>query len=104
MIGAYEDTYVRLFDSHKMVDSFKAHNEPVMGVSLHSNQPNSLFSCSQDGYVRLWDLRRLDKQVWETVGHQKKNDEAVHFIQTNFDGVTVSGGADSVLKLYAPMN
>lgn len=75
-----------------------------MGVSLHSNHPNSLFTCSQDGLVRLWDLRKLKEHLWETVGHHKKNDEAVHFIQTNFDGVTVSGGADSILKVYAPIN
>lgn len=94
---------MRLFDSHKMVDSFKAHNEPVMGVSMHSNHANSLFTCSQDGFVRLWDLRKLNQHIWETVGHEKKNDEAVHFIQTNFDGVTISGGADSLLKLYGPI-
>jgi WD40 repeat protein len=86
-----------------MVDSFKAHNEPVMGVSMHSNHANSLFTCSQDGFVRLWDLRKLNQHIWETVGHEKKNDEAVHFIQTNFDGVTISGGADSLLKLYGPI-
>lgn len=86
-----------------MVDSFKAHNEPVMGVSMHSNHANSLFTCSQDGFVRLWDLRKLNQHLWETVGHEKKNDEAVHFIQTNFDGVTISGGADSLLKLYGPI-
>ena len=75
-----------------------------MGVSLHYNHPNSLFTCSQDGFVRLWDLRKLDKHIWETIGHQKKNDEAAHFIQSNFDGVAISGGADSILKLYAPIN
>jgi len=86
-----------------MIDSFKAHNEPIMGVSLHFNNPNSLFTCSQDGFVRLWDLRKVSEYIWETMGHERKNDEAVHFIQTNFDRVAISGGADSLLKLYAPI-
>ncbi len=35
-----------------------------MGVSLNWNNANSLFSCSQDGTVRLWDMRKLKDYVW----------------------------------------
>jgi WD40 repeat protein len=103
VIGAYEDCNIRIFDDKKIVECFKAHKEPVMGISLNWSNANSLFSCSQDGSVKLWDMRRLKEHVWESIGHQRKNDGAAHFIQTNFDGTCISGGADSLLKIYAPV-
>ena len=73
-----------------------------MSISINPNNTNNLFSCGQDGYIKLWDIRKLKDSVWETLGHNKKSDEAAHCLQTNFDGVTVSGGADSLLKVYTP--
>jgi hypothetical protein len=52
--------------------------------------------------VRLWDIRKLKEHIWETLGHQKKNDEGTHCIQSNFDGITASGGADALIKIYSP--
>ncbi len=83
------------------MDSFKAHNEPIMGVSLHFNNPNSLFACSQDGFVRFVGFK---KSEWAYLGDNRTwKKEWWSFIQTNFDGVAISGGADSLLKLYAPI-
>lgn len=57
-----------------MVECFKAHNEPVMAVSLNWNNANSLFTCGQDGFVKLWDMRKLKDSVWQVEGHLRKND------------------------------
>jgi WD40 repeat protein len=49
-----------------MVECFKAHREPVMSISLNWNNPNNLFTCGQDGFVKLWDMRKLKDSVWQT--------------------------------------
>jgi WD40 repeat protein len=55
--GAFEDAMIRLFDKSRMVHSFEAHEQAVMSLSFTSN-PYELFSCGQDGAVKLWDLRK----------------------------------------------
>jgi WD40 repeat protein len=59
IIGAFEDNMVRIFDQNRMTYSFKAHNDSVMSVSLLSNM-NQFFTCGHDGFVKLWDLRKLE--------------------------------------------
>lgn len=81
-----------------MVKAFKAHDSPVMSASLTSNS-NYFFSCGHDGYVKLWDLRKFETVV-SFAAHQKKHDEAIHCISTNYDNLTASGGADSIIKIY----
>ena len=71
-----------------------------MGLAARETDANGLWSCGQDAAVKFWDLRKLDNPIWQTKAHQKKNDQAAHFIQTNFDGLTVSGGADAIVKVY----
>lgn len=55
--GAFEDAMIRIFDRSKLVHSFEAHDESVMSLSF-TNNPYELFSCGQDGLVKLWDLRK----------------------------------------------
>ena len=48
---------IRVFDKSKVVHSFEAHEQSVMSVSFTEN-PFELFSCGQDGAVKLWDIRK----------------------------------------------
>jgi WD40 repeat protein len=90
-----------MFDGNSMVKQWKAHSEAVMSVALSWACPNSLFTCGQDGYVKMWDIRNLDQgAIWAEVTHQRKNDEAVHCLQVNYDSTLVSGGADALVKVY----
>jgi hypothetical protein len=45
-----------------------------MSIAINLNNSNNLFSCGQDGYVKLWDIRKLKDHVWSILGHNKKND------------------------------
>ena len=56
-MGAFEDAMIRVFDKSKVVHSFEAHEQSVMSVSFTEN-PFELFSCGQDGAVKLWDIRK----------------------------------------------
>lgn len=55
--GAFEDGIIRIFDHSKLNHSFKAHDESVMSITF-TNNPYELFSCGQDGYIKLWDMRK----------------------------------------------
>jgi WD40 repeat protein len=55
--GAFEDAMIRIFDRSRLVHSFEAHEESVMSLCFTS-VPYELFSCGQDGMVKLWDLRK----------------------------------------------
>ena len=48
---------IRVFDRNKMVHSFEAHEESVMSLCFTDN-PYELFSCGQDGAVKIWDMRK----------------------------------------------
>ena len=48
---------IRVFDKSKVVHSFEAHEQSVMSISFTDN-PFELFSCGQDGAVKLWDIRK----------------------------------------------
>lgn len=56
-MGAFEDSMVRVFDRNKMVHSFEAHEQAVMSIAF-SEHPYELFTCGQDGAVKLWDIRK----------------------------------------------
>ena len=57
-MGAFEDKMVRLFDKNRMTYSFKAHDDSVMSLSLTLTS-NEFFTCGHDGFVKLWDLRKI---------------------------------------------
>ncbi len=56
-MGAFEDNMIRVFDKSRLVHSFEAHEQSVMSVCFTDN-PYELFSCGQDGAVKLWDMRK----------------------------------------------
>ena len=58
-MAAYEDKMVRLFDKNKMTYAFKAHDDSVSSIALTANI-NEFFTCGHDGFVKLWDIRKLD--------------------------------------------
>ena len=60
IVGAFEDSMIRIFDRSKMVHSFEAHEQSVMSVCFTKN-PYELFSCGQDGAVKLWDMRKYSQ-------------------------------------------
>jgi len=51
---------VRIFDRSKLVHSFEAHEESVMSLCFTEN-PYELFTCGQDGAVKLWDMRKYSQ-------------------------------------------
>jgi hypothetical protein len=64
IIGAYEDSKIRMFDERRMIECFRAHEEAVMGLAARESDANGLWSCGQDAFVKYWDLRKLDAAVW----------------------------------------
>jgi WD40 repeat protein len=68
---------IRIFDRSKLVHSFEAHEESVMSLCF-TNNPYELFSCGQDGLVKLWDLRKYTevcsfKVQFKRFRHIKRN-------------------------------
>lgn len=97
---------IRVFDKSKVVHSFEAHDQAVMSVSF-TNNPYELFSCGQDGAVKLWDMRKYSEvrsfkvRVLSIQAHKSKYDEAGHCISHGSGGLVASGGADGVIKVFA---
>lgn len=58
-MAAFEDKMVRLFDKSKMTYAFKAHEDSVTSIASSANL-NEFFTCGHDGYVKVWDLRKLE--------------------------------------------
>lgn len=98
---------IRIFDRSKLVHSFQAHDESIMSLCF-TNNPYELFSCGQDGLVKLWDIRKYSvvcafKVFYILIqAHKKKYDEAAHCITFGRNNITASGGADGVIKLFSP--
>lgn len=62
LMGAFEDKMVRFFDRNKMTHCFKAHEDSVTSIAATPNI-NEFFTCGHDGFVKLWDLRKLEPIV-----------------------------------------
>ena len=89
-----------------MVNSFEAHEQAVMSIAF-SEHPYELFTCGQDGAVKLWDIRKYTEvcsfkvRIQAIQAHKSKYDEAGHCVSYGKGGYAASGGADGVIKIYA---
>lgn len=50
------------------ISTFIAHNQNLVDVHFSPTDPNSLFTASSDGSVRMWDVRHPQKHTQEYRG------------------------------------
>jgi WD40 repeat protein len=110
LYGGFEDCTIKSIDmrSDSVTNSFTAHTDSVTSLSLFNDL--YLFSTSHDTKIRMWDIRYLSNCLQETIGSQKKWDEAMwHSIIIPNQLILATGklilfyslaGADSVIKLF----
>lgn len=99
--GGFEDFTIKSIDmrSETVTNSFLAHSDAVTSLNLFNDI--YLFSTSHDTKIRMWDIRYLSNCLQETIGSQKKWDEAMwHSILIPNQLILATAGADSVIKLF----
>ncbi|CDY13786.1 BnaA09g42880D [Brassica napus] len=77
--------YIRLFDinsHHGHVRTFVGHTSNVMAVGFHADG-NSMYSGSEDGTVRIWDLRYNSAEINAIVLHPNQ----IELISGDQDGI-----------------
>lgn len=100
IVSVHEDRYVRVFDNNKMVHSFVGHGDSVSSVAMLPNGVEMMTS-SHDGTIKQWDIRKWNCIV-EYKSHLTKQDESIHCVAAHKSKmVAASGGADSLIKIYA---
>lgn len=80
------------------VGTFSGHTDTVHEVHFSPNNPNQVFSCSNDGTVRVWDFR-TGQMTHRLHGGGELNSAAL-----NCTGTVLAAGAESgqVLLWFAP--
>ena len=43
------------FKLHKILQKFRAHDKPAMSVAWHPLEPSTVFTCSWDGTIKVWE-------------------------------------------------
>jgi len=106
-LTGHVDQCVRYFDINKgsCVHVMRAHRDCVTSVSIDPTGQYFL-SSSHDQGVRFWDVstRKIVQDLDPHQTHSKKFDESVHSVVYHpslSQSVIASGGADSVVKIYA---
>ncbi|KAG0254932.1 hypothetical protein BG011_005421 [Mortierella polycephala] len=105
VVSGHEDRYIRFFDlnSGACTYSMLSHQDAVSSLDI---DPAGLVLCSggHDSSVRLWDIASPTRScLQEFTGHRRKGDEGVCAVQYHptMHGLLATGGADSVIKIYA---
>jgi striatin 1/3/4 len=109
LIGGHEDKHLRLFDmrtcklySVTCVKAIVGHTEAVSCLS--AGRESQVVSGSHDGSLRFWDMRTFQCYFEVSVrckqAHRRQYVEAVTAVSHCPSGV-VSGGADSLVRLFA---
>jgi WD40 repeat protein len=59
-ISASQDRRIKLWDVNELVSThtYKAHSSSVTGLAFHPNEPDIFVSCSLDGKILIWDMRK----------------------------------------------
>jgi striatin 1/3/4 len=99
--AGFEDSTIKSIDlrSESVTNSILAHTDAVTSLNLFNDL--YLFSTSHDTKIRMWDIRYLSNCLQETIGSQKKWDEAMwHSILIPNQLILATAGADSVIKLF----
>ena len=98
-ITGHENKQIKLFDlnSMRLIRSSVAHTD---AVSCLLAKDFTLVSGGHDGSIRVWDLRKM-QLLYEVPCHRKKYDESVMCMESHPSrSMLVSGGADSIIKVY----
>lgn len=99
--AGYEDGTIKYFDSRTDTHYIpvNAHSDSVTSISMWEDL--YLFSTSHDTKVKMWDVRDMSQPVQETLGSQRKWDEAI------CDSVILpeimslaTAGADSIIRIF----
>lgn len=101
LYGGFEDCSIKTIDMRhdSITNSIQAHADAVTSLNIFNDI--YLFSTSHDTKIRMWDVRNMTTYVDETVGSQKKWDEAMwHSILIPDQIVLATSGADSIIKLF----
>ena len=109
--GGFEDSTIKSIDMRieSVTNTFSAHSDSITSLNLLNDI--YLFSTSHDTKIRMWDIRYLNTPLQETIGSQKKWDEAIwHSIVIPNQLMLATGkfiyflnflaGADSYIKLF----
>jgi len=105
-LSGHEDQRIRMWDlsGGKMVHQWIGHQDAVSCISLDPGGL-SFASGSHDGSIRVWDLAGKNYACLQdlTAVHRSKLDEAVLSLAYHPDAnaFLVSGGADSVIKVFS---
>jgi striatin 1/3/4 len=75
LISGHEDRIIRFCDinSGKIIKSIVAHSDAVTSLCIRSNENNELISISNDGSIRIWDIRKY-KCINDIGIHMQKYD------------------------------
>jgi hypothetical protein len=75
--GGFEDSTIKSIDMRieSVTNTFSAHSDSITSLNLLNDI--YLFSTSHDTKIRMWDIRYLNTPLQETIGSQKKWDEAI---------------------------
>ncbi|KAL7746553.1 1,2-dihydroxy-3-keto-5-methylthiopentene dioxygenase [Sorochytrium milnesiophthora] len=101
LVTAHEDRYIRFFDTNsgKAVHSMVAHLDAVSTLDINASGL-TLVSGGHDCSVRFWDIG-TKACMQEFTAHRRKYDEGIWSVQYHPSlPLMVSGGADSVVKVY----
>ena len=105
-VTGHEDKHVKFFDmrSGKIINDFVGHTDSLNDLCKGFNE-NQIFTCSQDGSVRGWDLRGgKNKLIFDIPAHRKKFDEGCFCIKTlcyKGENYFVTCGADACVKIFS---
>ena len=99
--AGFEDGTLKSFDyrTENCYNPIQAHDDAITSINIYNDL--YLFTTSHDTKIRLWDVRDMSQPLQETLGSQKKWDEAI------LDGLFIqdlmclaTAGADSVIRLF----
>lgn len=99
--AGYEDNTIKTIDmrSEMVTNSITAHSDAITSLNLFNDI--YLFSTSHDTKIRMWDIRNMNSCIQETIGSQKKWDEAMwHSTLITSQLMLATAGADSVIKIF----
>lgn len=60
--------YLSTCDTLEKITTFVAHDQNIIDLHFNPNDPNSLFTASNNGSIRLWDIRTPQKYSLELKG------------------------------------
>lgn len=99
--GGFEDNTIKSFDMRieSVTNTITAHSDAVTSLNLFNDI--YLFSTSHDTKIKMWDIRYLNAPLQETIGSQKKWDEAMwHSVLIPNQLLLATAGADSFVKIF----